>query len=1088
LSATDREIAAAVAELRSRLGSQVVAEHLLPARPASFGELAAPLPEALADALRATGVERLYDHQARALEVARAGRNLLLTTATASGKSLAFQLPVLEEALAGGPRRALWLFPLKALGQDQRAKLETLAAAAGLADGRCRIEIYDGDTPSERRAAIRRDPPRVLVTNPDMLHLGILPNAGSWSPFLAELGWVVLDELHAYRGLFGAHVHHVLRRLDRLARAEGASPSYVAASATASEADEFAGEICGAPFEWIRESGAPREARHFLLIRPSVSPYSTALDVLSTLLESGQKTIVFTKARRITELLYSWLARRSPDLARRVKSYRAGFLPSERRAIERGLASGRLDGVISTSALELGIDIGGLDACVLVGWPGSVMATWQRSGRVGRSGRESLTVLVALPDALDQYLLDHPAELLDRPCERLVVDPANEFVARRHLVCAAAERPLAPDADRDYLERHAPVVGDLLRAGELLRSEEGDRLLPRRRRPQRDVSLRGAGASVAIVDESTGATIGTIDGSRVFAECHPGAIYLHAGRQWGVVDLDVERGIATVRAADVDWFTSPLSEKETEILEVLDARRVGGLDAAFGRLLVTERVVGFERKKTHGVEVIDRQPLELPPVRFESQGLWFRAPEGLIAALEAAAAHPLGSLHAAEHAAIGLFPLVALCDRNDLGGISLSFHPQLNGAGVFVYEGHEGGVGICRKGFQELPALLASVAELVNRCPCDDGCPSCIQSPKCGNGNRPLDKRGARLLVECLLEEVASGAWAASRGSAASASTGPPVSAAPVARPVKGSRAGASASDGPNGANASMDGEGESTVVALRDSPAPRARRAGSGASAPRRPRPARRDEARATGAERTAVERGLRSESSSEGPAPSALESSRLGASGETTRPGPANGASGIEPARARRAKRASAGEPRKTVLFDLETLRSAEEVGGWNRAHRMGIALGVVLHLEEGRFETYREDRVPDLVADLKGADLVVGFNSRRFDYAVLSGYTGEDYGRTLPTLDLLETLHGVLGFRVGLNHLAQETLGRGKSADGLQSLEWVKQGRFDLIEDYCRQDVEVLRDVYLFGRREGYVLIRSRGADRVRVPVDW
>lgn len=1070
----ERAIAAAVSGLRARLGAQLVADHRLPARPARFGDLAEPLPDALVAALRATGVERLYDHQARALEVARAGRNLLLTTATASGKSLAFQLPVLEEALAGGPRRALWLFPLKALGQDQRAKLEALAAASGLAGGPCRIEIYDGDTPSERRAAIRRDPPRILVTNPDMLHLGILPNAGSWSPFLAELGWVVLDELHAYRGLFGAHVHHVLRRLDRLARAEGASPSYVAASATASEADEFAAAICGAPFEWIRESGAPREARHFLLVRPSVSPYSTALDVLSTLLESGQKTIVFTKARRITELLYSWLARRSPELARRVKSYRAGFLPSERRAIERGLASGRLDGVISTSALELGIDIGGLDACVLVGWPGSVMATWQRSGRVGRSGRESLTVLVALPDALDQYLLDHPAELLDRACERLVVDPANEFVARRHLVCAAAERPLAPDEDRDYLERHAPVVGDLLRAGELLRSEEGDRLLPRRRRPQRDVSLRGTGASVAIVDESTGATIGTIDGSRAFAECHPGAIYLHAGRQWGVVDLDFERGIATVRAADVDWFTSPLSEKETEILEVLDSRRVGGLDAAFGRLLVTERVVGFERKKTHGVEVIDRQPLDLPPVRFESQGLWFRAQEEVVAALEAAAVHPLGSLHAAEHAAIGLFPLVALCDRNDLGGISLSFHPQLGGAGVFVYEGHEGGVGICRKGFQELPSLLASVADLVTRCPCDDGCPSCIQSPKCGNGNRPLDKRGARLLIEQLLDRVTSETWAAAKGNEDSAAAWSPRSPASTPRAESSSSAGGSVEKGSYAAKASIDGGGGSD--------------AGAEAARDRRPGRRRSAEPRATSVRGASSPGRRRSGTFSTGSGEPTPEAPEPSSSGETRSLGPVRGASAIEPSRGRRAKRAASDGPKKTVLFDLETLRSAEEVGGWNRAHRMGIALGVVLHLEEGRFETYREDRVPDLIADLKGADLVVGFNSRRFDYAVLSGYTGEDYGRTLPTLDLLESLHGVLGFRVGLNHLAQETLGRGKSADGLQSLEWVKQGRFDLIEDYCRQDVEVLRDVYLFGRREGYVLIRSRGAERVRVPVEW
>ncbi len=1077
---------AVVAGLAERLGAQLVGEHVLPRRPARFAELDPPLPAPLGAALRDGGIERLYAHQVRALAAARAGRNVLLTTATASGKSLAFQLPVLEEALAGGRRRALWLFPLKALGQDQRTKFEELTAAAGLADGRCRVEIYDGDTPAERRAEIRRDPPRVLITNPDMLHFGLLPSSSSWGPFFAELGWVVLDELHAYRGLFGAHVHHVLQRLERLSRVAGARPAFIAASATASEADGFAAEICGGPFEWIEESGAPREARRFLLVRPRSSPYTTALEVLEALLERGQKTIVFTKARRITELLYTWLARRSPDLARRVKSYRAGFLPSERRAIERGLASGRLDGVISTSALELGIDIGGLDACVLVGWPGSVMATWQRSGRVGRSGRESLTVLVALPDALDQYLLDHPAALLDRPCERLVVDPANEFVARKHLVCAAAERPLAAASDRDYLERHAAVVGELLREGELLRSDDGDRLLPRRRRPQRDVSLRGAGASFAIVDEASGATIGTVDGARAFAECHPGAIYLHAGRQWGVVDLDVDRAVATVRAAEVDWFTSPLSEKETEILEVLDARRRGGLEAAFGRLLVTERVTGFERKRTHGVEVIDRQPLDLPPVRYESQGLWFRAPEEVVAELESTGAHPLGSLHAAEHAVIGLFPLVALCDRNDLGGISLSFHPQLAGAGVFIYEGHEGGVGICKKGFQELPVLLAFVADLLDRCPCESGCPSCIQSPKCGNGNRPLDKLGARRLLRLLLEGDGGKAWsdstvrfdavgtAVAPASTSTSTSDPSGAAAMAVEPVLAvSKAG-------------IEGGGSVSAAALRGRPSARpARRRSGDDRSPGRSHP---DMSALSGRAPSGRGAPRRDRERAKPPDPQTTMSSKRRAVGETPDPGPLTENATNELAQERRAKRARSDGLRRTVLFDVETLRSAEDVGGWNKAHRMGVAIAVTLDLEQGRFETFREPQVGELIAALKAADLVVGFNSRRFDYAVLSGYTGEDYARTLPTLDLLESLKGVLGFRVGLDHLARETLGKGKSANGLQSLEWVKQGRFDLIEDYCRQDVEVMRDVYLFGRREGYVLIRSRGADRVRVPVDW
>ncbi len=1059
-----------LAALRQRLGEQLVAEIALPALPASWGELSPPAPEPLARALRASGLGRLWSHQAAALGAARAGRDVLVTTATASGKSLVFQLPVLEEALAGRAGRALWLFPLKALGQDQRGKLERLAAACGLDDGRCRVAIYDGDTPATERAAIRRDPPRVLITNPDMLHLGILAHAGAWASFLGELRWVVLDELHAYRGIFGCHLHHVLARLERLARAVGARPSYVAASATAAEADRFAAAIAGRTFEWVSESGAPREARTFLFARPAASPYSVTLDLLEALLEQGQKTIVFTKARRITELLYTWLARRSPKLARRVRSYRAGFLPAERRIIERDLAAGSLDGVISTSALELGIDIGGLDACVLVGWPGSVMATWQRSGRVGRSGRESLTALVALPDALDQYFLDHPSELAERPLERLVVDPDNEVVTRGHLVCAAAERPLALAEDGPWLERHAALVGALLRERALARTVEGDRLIARARRPQREVPLRGAGASFAIVDEAREVTIGTIDGARVRAECHPGAIYLHGGRAYAVTALDLERREARVRAAEVDYFTSPLSEKETEILEPLAERRSGGLNAGFGRLLVTERIVGFERKKTHGLEVIDRQPLELPAVAFESQGLWLRAPAAAMEALERAGHAVLGALHAAEHAAIALFPLVALCDRSDLGGISLTFHPQLAGGGIFVYEGHEGGVGICGRGFEELPELLARVREHLARCPCDSGCPSCVQSPKCGNGNRPLDKGGAIAWLDLVLTGVDLEAWHAQ-------------APAPVPAPrLQDLFDGQLEQEPGENAQGSLGGDEAESGRTRRPPTRPIATGAGEMADAETRDEAgarARVGRAETRQEEITARRAGRRKQSGAAARSASAPE----GSSRERRRRDERDSAA--EASRGGGAGRRGAGP---TVLFDVETIRSAEQVGGWHRAHRMGIAVAVSLELETGSFRSFLEADVPALAAQLKAAGLVVGYNSLKFDYAVLSGYTGEDYARTLPSLDLLESLRGRLGYRVGLGHLATETLGRGKSADGLQSLEWVREGRLDLVEAYCRQDVEVLRDIYLFGRREGYVVVRDRIGGPFRVEVDW
>jgi DEAD/DEAH box helicase domain-containing protein len=980
-------------ELRrdEKLGPQLVYSTYLPGNEPSWGEL--DLPEPLARALSRGGVDRLWSHQAEGIAAVRRRENVLITTPTASGKSLVFQVPPLEEALRGGSGHALYLFPLKALGQDQRGKLVKLAEEAGLAPEEGICEIYDGDTPTAKRTAIRKRFPRVVVSNPDMVHVGVLGHWTGWGPFLADLRWIVLDELHTYRGIFGSHFHHVLQRLLRLSRSVGGDPVLIASSATAANAGEFAETLTGQRFHWIQESGAPREGRHLLLYRPEASPYTLALRLFVKLLEAGLKTIVFTKARRITELLYSWLRRENPALAARVASYRSGFLPEERRRIEGALFEGRLDGVISTSALEMGIDVGGLDACILVGYPGSVMATWQRSGRVGRSGRESITALVAMPDALDQYFLDHPDQLLGRPYERLIVDPVNDPVSRAHLVCAAAEMPLCRDDDRPYLARHDERLGLLLRQGHLLEAVDSGDLHCLRRLPQRHVNLRGTGETFAIVDGKR--TIGTIDGVRVLHECHPGAIYLHAGRQYLIRDLEREERRALAEPADVDYFTSALTEKETEILEVLRERTDGPLRAWLGRLEVTERVVGYERKRIFGQETLSQHPLELPPVHFETVGLWWSAPREVEETLRREGENFMGALHASEHAAISLFPLLALCDRGDIGGISLAFHPQVGTGAVFIYDGHPGGVGIAARGFEDLLELLGRTLALVEGCPCETGCPSCIQSPKCGNGNRPLDKRGAARALRLLLGgEAPALPWGAPQ----------PLDLRSLASFARGA----------------PDEPPDEPEKALEE-PAP---------SVPAEPSPPR-------------------------GPAFVPAMASRLA----------------------------------QTILFDLETLRSAADVGGWGNAHRMGVAIGVLCHLEEGRFEVYFEDRVRDLVEELRRATLVIGFNIKRFDYRVLSGYTGEDYERLLPTFDLLEDVTRRLGFRVGMGHLATETLGLGKSADGLQSLEWVRQGRLDLVEAYCRKDVEILRDLYLHGRREGCLFYRDRKRDlRLKLHVEW
>ncbi len=969
-----------------RIGPQLVEVLTLPPSPSRYGELDPLLPEPIRQGLARTGVDRLWSHQVEGISAIRSGKDLLVTTPTASGKSLIFHLPVLEAIHGNEPGRALFLYPLKALAQDQRGKFEELAEISGLgAAASC--AIYDGDTPKAERQKIKQDLPRVLITNPDMLHLGILSYWEQWQDFLGDLRWLVIDELHTYRGIFGSHFHHVIQRLLRICRELGSEPVIVASSATAGNADQFAHQLTGRQFQWVTESGAPREGRHFLLLRPDSSPYTASLQLFVKLLESGLKTIVFTKARRITELLYSWLSRAEPELGRRVASYRSGFLPEERREIEAKLFDGRLDGVISTSALEMGIDVGGLDACILVGYPGSVMATWQRSGRVGRSGRESITALVALPDALDQYFLDHPEELLSRPLERLIVDPLNEPVSRGHLICAAAELPLNRARDAEFLEPRAAMVGDLLASHQLVESADGSEIFTRRRRPQRLVNLRGVERTTGILDNKSGRVIGTVDGVRAQRECHPGAVYLHAGRQYLVRELDLDEGKVHAEAARLDYFTVPVTEKETEVLEIIERRRDGPLQAWLGRLLVTERVVGFERKRIQGREVFDRHKLELPPMTFETVGLWWSSPRSLEETIRGRGLHFMGSLHAAEHASISLMPLLAVCDRGDIGGISIPFHPQIKTGAIFVYDGHPGGVGIASRAFEELPELLDRVIQLLRDCDCDGGCPSCIQSPKCGNGNRPLDKAGALLLLKSL----------------------------------RGHDDGVGKFEAPDvEVEIEVEAEVAPAIVSI------------------------------AATKERV------------DGKSEAALQ----------TEVGPSPGV-------------ATSGG---TVLFDLETQRSAADVGGWQNAHRMLVAVGVVCHLEEGWLETYHEDTLPDLLARLEAADLVVGFNINRFDYRVLSGYTGIDYSKKLPTLDLLQEIHRRLGFRLSLNHLATETLGVEKSADGLQSLEWFKQGRMDLIESYCRKDVEILRDLYLFGRRMGHLHYRDRDNRKVKLPVEW
>jgi DEAD/DEAH box helicase domain-containing protein len=946
---------------RGRNRGHVVHVEAIPARASRFADLRPPLPEPLRDSLGQAGILRLYTHQVEAIANVRAGRDVLVVTGTASGKSLAYQLPVLETLVGDPEARALFLFPTKALEQDQLKSLRQLVPwGSGI-----RAEILDGDTPAHRRAQLKEQPPHILISNPDLLHLSLLPHHAAWKSFWERLRFVVLDELHTYKGVFGSHIAHVLRRLHRVTAFYGSQPRFVASSATISNPAEFARALAGRDFVLVDDDGSPAQGKRFVFVNPVGSPYGEATDLLLTCIQAGYKTIAFAKARKIAELIAMWAHQAAPQLASRLRAYRAGYRPEERRAIEQGLFQERLLGVVSTSALELGIDVGGLDACLLVGYPGSIASTWQRGGRVGRSGQEALIILVALPDALDQYFMRHPEDFFVRRPEAAVIDPGNRRILLDHLVAAAAELPLRPADAAVYGDGLPRRILDLQSERRLMQSADGSEWYARRRNPAREISIRSVGESFPIVNPA-GKTIGSVDGFRAVHECHPGAIYLHQGQQYEVTALDLAQRKVQARPVEVDYYTQTSGEKETEILHCEEVRDVNKTVARLGRLKVTERIVGYEKRRIFGQDRIGSYPLDLPPHTFETQGLWFEVSETLRDYVKQAppgGLHFMGGIHAIEHAMIGLFPLFALCDRGDVGGISHTFHPQVGRPAIFIYDGYPDGIGLAERCYRVLDELLRRTLDLLRDCPCEIGCPSCIHSPKCGSGNKPLDKAAAILTLEGLLGLIEVPA------------TLPP------------------------------------SPAALFGAPASVPRQVGARAPAP-------------------------------------------------------------------------SLAAPRALVL-DVETQRSADEVGGWDNAERMGLAVAVTQDLDTHEVRVYTEDQVDALVDELVRAALIIGFNVRRFDFSVLRGYCPLDYA-ALPTLDLLEEIHSTLGFRLSLNHLAQETLGAPKLADGLQSLAWWKAGERDKVIEYCKADVELTRRLYEFGREHGYLLYRDYQGRPVRLPV--
>ena len=949
---------------RRVFGHAAVHQETIDPRPERLAAGSDHLPTGVAEVLAAAGVPALYTHQAEGIRRILEGRHVVMATPTASGKTLVYNVSVISSLLRDGGGHALYVFPLKALEQDQFGELQALLERLG---NRLTAAIYDGDTSAHHRRRIKAAAPNILVTTPDMLHAGILAFHEQWSELLAGLRFVVIDELHTYSGIFGSHILHLFRRLNRICARRGSDPVYIASSATIGNPEALARNLVNREFYPVVDSGAPSAARHFVFVNPPRSPSTAAAHLLRLSVQRRFRTIVFTRARVVTELVYRWATQNRPDLHKHISSYRAGYLPAERRQIEAALNSGDLMGVVSTSALELGIDIGGLDVCILVGYPGSIVSTWQRAGRVGRAGRESLIVLIASKDALDQFFMKHPAHFFGRELEDAVVDPSNKYILRAHLACAARELPLTAEEPEYDMPGWRDAVDELVREGDLLQSAEGDAWHAARKQPHRLVNMRTIGESWTIYQKGTRNIIGNVSGRQVYSECHEGAIYLHRGRQFLIDGRDRPKRQIFAREVDAPYYTRAKTEKETEILEELRSRPMAGFLAKLGRLKVRSQVVGYEEVRVHDRAVSRRHPLEAPVEHFETVGYWIELDDSFRRDLSGRGFHYMGSIHAIEHVMKALFPLLALSKSTDVGGICYPMHPQLRRGAIFVYDYHPGGIGLAEKGYTLLDRLLEMSLTLVDNCACESGCPSCIHFPTCGAGNVPLDKAGCVRLLSLL--------------------TG----------------------------RASL--EPEDDPLAEADEPPLLA---------------------------------GWESEADPE-----------AGARAVETGP--------------------------RLVFFDLETRRSAAEVGGWNKAHLMGMSVGIVWDSVDRDFAVYLEDEVEALIAHLQRADVVVGFNVLGFDYSVLRGYTRLDF-RQLNTLDILREVHQRLHHRVSLDALARATLNTAKSADGLQALEWYKEGRMDLIIEYCKKDVEVTRDLFRFAMKNRYLLFDRKDEGRLRVPLNW
>ena len=760
----DDEAAGALGALGARPAGRRVVRRI-PARPGERGTWPDGTPEALLERLADRGIGAPWSHQAEAAAAALRGEHVVVATGTSSGKTLSMWLPSLSSLLADPRACVLYLAPTKALAHDQLAALTELDVPG------VRAATYDGDTPADERAWVRAHA-NFILTNPDLVHRSLLPRASAWSRVLRHLTFILVDEAHHYRGMFGSHVAMVIRRLRRLAALHGSNPVVICASATMASPGEAATRLIGAPVTPVEIDGSAHAAVTAVLWEPPEavgiahydpdkpvprrSSLAETADVLADLASEGKRTLAFVRSRRGAEVVAQRarddLADVDPELADSVAAYRGGYLAEERRALESGLREGTLRAVATTNALELGIDISGLDAVVVAGWPGTRASLWQQWGRAGRGDNEALAVLVVREDPLDRYVLEHPGIVFDQPVESVVLDPANPHVLTPHLAAAAAEHPLTDEDAVTWFGPTAPDrLVDLAAQGTLRHRRTGYYWTQRGSAAER-IDLRGdAAPPVRLVEEGTGRLLGTVEAARAPATVHPGAVYLHQGVGHVVVALDLDESVALVRVEEVEHTTTAEEVADYRILGVDRRQSWGEAEVAIGEVEVTSQVVGYVRRRAGTGEILGRETLDMPERTLRTRGTWWTVSEAQVAALAAEGIDLGGAAHAAEHAAIGLMPLVATCDRWDIGGVSTELHPDTGRCTVVVYDGHPGGAGFADRGFEASLQWWQATRDHIDSCACTSGCPSCVQSPKCGNGNEPLDKRGAVLLLDALL-------------------------------------------------------------------------------------------------------------------------------------------------------------------------------------------------------------------------------------------------------------------------------------------------------------------------------------------------